>query len=309
MLEQELNNQDTQGFLKDNLPIIDEEILEIYSILETNHPEILYVGNFDVPKEQLDYYCARHFEIYSQKADEILKDLPNSLVLSSGMFGGKTTLSFLILDRLLEKKAEVALLIADVMGEDYITARSYKGEHKRDAVRFGDMTDYRETIAKLAYSDVEVIFLDEFSFLNLKIVEDLQEMCLQEKKSLILTGLNKSYLGQALPAFCFNSKIIQNSEITECYSFVPGFCDVEPLGTSTIRYVKIQDKWILDFGLLPLVVSKEKSHVVHYAPAMGEHTAVEILKNNPDLLTKILFPTEDKLCNQNSLLHRLECSA
>lgn len=284
------------------------EISGIYSILERDYKDILYVDDFDIPKEKLDFYTSRHHELYSEKAEKIFKDLPESLVLSSGMFGGKTTLSFLLMERLLEDGRNVDMLIADVMGEDYITARSYKNCQRRMAIRFGDLTDYERTIDVLARSNTNVIFLDEFSFLEVKIVEDLQKMCLAEGKNLILTGLNSSYLGQPFPVFSEDSDVIKNSEVEQCYSFVTGFCEDEPMGTSTIRYVRIDNKWVLDFGLLPLVVSKEKTNIVHYAPAMYENTAVYILQDHQNLLNSILNPLEEEVIRQNSLLQMLEAN-
>lgn len=300
-------NELKQGieFLEKNLPVVDSKTFEAYSILNNDYSEILCFRDFNISKEKLDFYTARHYEIYSKKAEEILCDLPRSLVLSSGMFGGKTTLSFLILDELLKQDKNVELLIADVMGEDYITARSYRGQQRRSAERFGDLTDYQKKIEALSKKDIDVIFLDEFSFLNTKIVEDLQEMCFAEKKHLVLTGLNASYLGEPLPAFCEDSKILANSKVEQCYSFVTGFCEEEPLGTSTIRYVKINDQWVMDVGLLPLVVSKEKSHVVHYAPAMLEHTASHIFREYEDILKSFLYPSEEKRLNQEMLLENL----
>ena len=284
----------------------DEQILKIYSILESDYSEILYKENFSLPKEKLDYYTKRHYEIYFEKSDQLLKDLPQCLILSSGMFGGKTTLSFLLCEKLEKEGKKVEMLIADVVGEDYITARSYRGSKRKPAKRFGHLTNYEKTIENLSESKVDVILLDEFSFLDTKIVEDLQEMCLQNKKTLILTGLSSSYLGKPLSAFEKNSKILQNAQVEECFSFVPGFCEEKPLGRNTIRYLKINGKWVLDFGLFPLVVSKEKTYIVRYSPAMYEHTAVSILKNEKELLNSILCPSGERTLKQKSLFKKLE---
>lgn len=292
-------------FIKNSLDI-DSETLEIYSLLQKEYGEILFRNDLDVPKEKLDFYTSMHFEIYNQKADEIFRNLPSSLVLSSGMFGGKTTLSFLLCDKFLSKGKKVEMLIADVMGENYITARSYKGCQKKPAKRFGKLTNYVEIIKELEKSDTDVVFLDEFSFLDVEIVEDLQKMCSKNNKNLILTGLSRSYLGEPLPAFKEDSKILENSNVEQCFSFVTGFCEREPLGTSTVRYVNIFGNWVLDFGLLPLVVSKEKTNVVRYAPAMYEHTAVSILSDKRELLEKILKPSEKKLKRQIQLLKKFE---
>ena len=284
----------------------DEQILKIYSILESDYSEILYKENFSLPKEKLDYYTKRHYEIYFEKSDKLLKSLPQCLILSSGMFGGKTTLSFLLCEKLEKEGKKVEMLIADVVGEDYITARSYRGSKRKPAKRFGHLTNYEKTIENLSESKVDVILLDEFSFLDSKIVEDLQEMCLQNKKTLILTGLSSSYLGKPLSAFEKNSKILQNAQVEECFSFVPGFCEEKPLGRNTIRYLKISGKWVLDFGLFPLVVSKEKTYIVRYSPAMYEHTAVSILKNEKELLNSILCPSRERTLKQKSLFKKLE---
>ncbi len=301
----EKEQQNAVEFLQRNAPEADPIALECYSILENECPEVLFVDCFDLPEEKRDYYIKKHLEIYSKQAERIVQDLPSSVVLSSGMFGGKTTLSFLILDELVKQGKKTELLIADLVGENYITARSYKDGRKSDAVRFGKVVGYEEKIEFLKESDVDVLLLDEFAFLDLDVVIELQEMCFQKGKNLILTGLNANYLGQVLPAFSENSPIIKNSRIEECYSFVPGFCDEKPLGTSTIRYVNLGGSWILDVGLLPLVVSKELTHVVKYAPAMKEHTAAHIFQNYPDLLDKIFYPTAERQERQVNLFERL----
>ncbi len=266
---------------------------------------MLYKDDFSLSREKLDYYTRKHYEIYSIKADKILKNLPQCLVLSSGMFGGKTTLSFLICEKLQKEGKKVEMLIADVVGENYITARSSKRFQKKSAKRFGQLTKYKKTIENLAAKDIDVILLDEFSFLDIKIIQDLQEMCLSSGKTLILTGLSSSYLGEPLPVFKEKSNIFENAQIEECFSFVPGFCEEEPLGRNTIRYLKINGKWVLDFGLLPLIVSKEKAHIVHYAPAMYEHTAVYILKDEKELLNSIIFPSRERIFKQNLLFTKL----
>lgn len=296
-----------KGSLRDVLlENTDEKILEIYSILEKDYSEVLYRENFDVSKEKLDYYTQRHCEIYSKKSEEIFENFPRCLILSSGMFGGKTTLSFLLCEKFEREGKRVEMLIADVVGEDYITARSYRGSQKKSAKRFGHLTEYKKTIENLSESEVDVILLDEFSFLDVKIIEDLQEMCFANDKKLILTGLSSSYLGKLLPAFEEGSKILKNAQIEECFSFVPGFCEQEPLGRNTVRYLRINNNWVLDFGLLPLVISKEKTHIVHYTPAMYEHTAVSILKGNEELLDSILCPSKKMVLKQNLLFGKLE---
>ncbi len=308
MTRLEREEQNIFEILESNFADIDSETLEAYSIVRQNHPEILMVENFDVSKEKLDFFTQRHFEIYNEQAEEIYKNLPKQLVLSSGMFGGKTTLSFLLLERFLKEGKQTALLIADVMGEDYITARSYKGCQQRPAHRFGSLTNYRETIDVLSNSVVDVVFLDEFSFLDINIVQELQKMCQEEGKNLVLTGLNASYLGQPLPAFCDDCSVLKNSLHQYCFSFVSGFCEEVPQGTNTIRYVKMDNRWVLDIGLLPLVVSKENSHIVHYAPAMYCHTAVSMLEDFPELLEGILRPSPQKMEKQKEFLHKLSPS-
>jgi len=311
-VETEKSRESAVEFLEKNTQNdIDNDILDIYSVLEEKCPEILMPENLDVSEEKIAGFTAKHYEIYSNQAETILsKPLPSSLVLSSGMFGGKTTLSFFLLDGLVNQKKKVEFLIADVLGENFVTARSYKEGDKRgkkcDATRFGFMTDYELTLERLANNGTEVVFLDEFSFLNVEIVEELQEMCQATGKNLILTGLNSSYLGMPLPAFHEDSKILKNSHEEKCYSFVCGFRDDEPLGTSTIRYVNLNDRWVLDVGLLPLVVSKEKVKIVRYAPGMQEHTAVHNLQNHPYLLNKVLDPSRERVFQQENLLARLE---
>lgn len=303
--EAEIKKDGVTSFLCEEIPDIDDEVLEIYDVLEKEASGSLFVEHIDVCQEKLNFYAQKHFEIYSERAKALIENLPSSLVLSSGMFGGKTTFAFLLDDYLKEKGCRTEMLIADVMGEDYITARSYLKNQKRSATRFGLDTDYQKTIENLKNSDIEVIFLDEFSFLDTNVVEDLQEMCFEEDRKLILTGLNCNYLGEELPAFRQDSTILNNSLVEKCFSFVPNLCEDKPVGSNTIRYVKISNQWVLDAGLLPIVVSKENSHVVHYGSALYQQTPKGILEDSPEIFEKVLCPSNQRVVNQENLLKTL----
>lgn len=299
-----MNNPEREivSFLDSNLPCVDTETKQVYELLEEENSDVLFPKNLDIPKEKLKYYASKHLELYSEKAQEICNELPPSLVLSSGMFGGKTTFSFLILENLLKQGQNVEVLIADVMNEDCVTARSFQQKNACEAKRFGHLSDYEKTIEELSQNGVDCIFLDEFSFLDVKVVEDLQEMCLVEKKNLVLTGLNANYLGQPLPAFYEGSKIISNSKVERCYSFIMDRCEEKPEGTHTIRYCKIGGEWILDVGLLPLVVSKERTDIIKYTPGVYDDTAIYLLKDEPKLLESVLNPSFEKVKKQESNL-------
>jgi hypothetical protein len=55
---------------------------------------------------------------------ELVKEEWDVLVLESGMYGGKTSLSYEILDELRAMGYSIEIFISDVMGEDFVTARS-----------------------------------------------------------------------------------------------------------------------------------------------------------------------------------------
>ncbi len=293
----------TVDFLKQNInEKIEEEILEGYEFLEKKHSEILTVESFQISKEKLKIFKEKHLEIYSKKSKEILKELPNSLILSSSMFGGKTTLSFLILEELEKQGRKVDYFIAYTVGENYITARSIN--KKKKAKKFGNEKSYKKFLSELKNTDV--VLLDEFSFLpNIQVVEELQSYCIEEKKHLILTGINANYLGVSLPIFKNNSKVLKKSKLIQCYSFVPNISETEPLGSKSIRYVRIKDKWIYDIGLLPLVVSKEYKSIVNYTPAIVEQTPLYVFRNKKNIFNSILNPSKKTLENQNKLFEKL----
>lgn len=286
---------------------IDQRVLEAYQIIADQNPEILHPTDKEITKEETAEFAQKHLDIYTTQAEEIVRfGLPPSLIIGSCMYGGKSTLSFLILDQLKERGHKTEILIADVMGEPHVTARSYPSKGKiREARRYGESTNPMQMIQEIAKSDTEVILLDEFSFLNPHLVEMLQSMCIRTGKHIILTGLNTNYLGQPLPAFRRNSEILKRSENIQCFSFVKGYCEKEPKGTNTIRYVKIGGEWIYDAGILPLVVSKEHSEIVHYSPAMPHQTTSAMLENFPRQRDAILHPDQDLLSRQHALLEYL----
>jgi hypothetical protein len=148
-----------------------------------------------------------------------------------------------------------------------------------------------------------VILLDEFSFLPFPIVENFINKCKERNIKVILTGLNSNYLGQPLDTFQKARELIDVEE--ECYSFIPGQRFEEPIGTSTVRYVRINGQWVFDMGILPLVVSKEKTDIVHYSPATYEQTVSGIFKGIPTIRDFILHPSGQLKSNQEIRLEAL----
>ena len=279
-----------------NIPL-NPTIREAYDYLFANDPSVLLPPG-EVSKEALTRYRQKHGEIYREEATTWIEEEPQVTIIQSGMFGGKTTLAFNLEDRLKEKGLHVTNLIAYVMGEDYVTGRSYSADpkkNKRPAIKFGDPTTYTEEISQLMSGDSDYLVLDEFSFLpDMQVVQALILACIKNGKGIVLTGLDTNYLGYPLPPFQENGfvKDLTTAKKLYCKSFVPGICEDIPLGTNTIRYAYIDGKWILDIGIYPTVVSKEHNQVVRYAPAMKSQTASHIFRDDPYLLSAILYPTE-----------------
>lgn len=287
------------------------ELLNAYNLIYSQHPEIIHPADLLVSPEQIEYYTQRHAEIYKESAHEVSKRQPQFTIVQSGMYGGKSTWAFYYQDMLDEKNIKTQNLIADVMGEDFVTSRSYTdGLNQRKAIRFGKLTNYFQQLNAFAQSNIDVFFLDEFSFLNLDIVLALKEMCDTTGKGLVLTGLDSTYLGNPLPAFDKSSPLMKNNHIERitCKSFVPGISDEIPLGTNTIRYANIGGNWIYDIGLLPTVVSKEHTHIVKYAPATSEQVATNVLKNSPESLEFILHPNLPEMEAREQMLKKLLAS-
>lgn len=288
--------------------VLNPTLLEAYETLYQDSPELLFRETFDLPPELIQTFVEKHSQLYESQAEEVVQAMPEICIIRSGMFGGKTTLAFEIEDALKRKGLTVQNTIAYPMGEDYVTARSYtKGDKRRPALRFGGES-YKEQIKELMNCSADFIFLDEFSFLiPITPVISLVEECRKHGKGLLLTGLDTNFLGDELPIFSSESPIYMDQTIKQirCKSFVPGVCEVEPQGTSTIRYARVmidgQYVWIYDMGVFPQVVSKEVGNV-HYLPAMKGHTAKEILKDKPELSSAILHPTyEETMIRQQFL--------
>lgn len=290
----------------DNM-LLTPQLLEAYEIISQSNPELIYPTTFDIEPEKLEYFKHAHGAMYHKQAQKVVEDLPQIAVIYSGMFGGKTTLAFEIEDALRKRNLTTCNLIAESMGESYVTARSYtQGPTKRNAIRFGG-ENYKEQIEMLMNNSADYLFLDEFSFLiPTNPVVELIQACKKNNKGLFMTGLNTNFLGDDLPIFQKDSPIIVDKNIKkiQCHSFVSGVCEEDPHGTSTIRYAYIGGKWIYDLGLYPLVVSKEYSHIVHYAPAIEEQTAKYLLRNNKYLQDAILHPTEYENISRKVLLRK-----
>jgi thymidine kinase len=276
---------------------LNQPIREAYQHILTTNPSILLPPS-EVSEEALTRYRQRHAEIYQEEADMWIDQTPQITIIQSGMFGGKTTLAFNLEDRLKEKGLHVTNLIAYVMGEDYVTGRSYSTDpikNRRPAIKFGNPETFKKDLSQLMMADSDYFVLDEFSFLpDTQTVQSLIEACLKHNKGLILTGLDTNYLGQPLPPFQDTGfvKKLNDAKRLYCKSFVPGICEDIPIGTNTIRYAYIDGQWILDIGIYPTVVSKEHSKIVRYAPAIKAQTACHIFRDNPQLLNAILYPTE-----------------
>jgi thymidine kinase len=304
MIEQPKNTmgviEKAEGLLY-TLSVEDKRILDAYDFLARTNPNILFLKeeHLQPTEEQLDYYTSWHSNRYKELAKQLVKDEWDVLVIGSGMFGGKSTLSFEILDRYKEQGYDPLVLIADVMPEHYVTARSYQGKRrKRGAIKY----PLQKELLDKPIQKPSIILLDEFSFLSdIESLNNLLEYTKTHNIKIVLTGLDTNYLGEPLETY---RKIVENSnyKIQNLKSFIPSIDSETPIGTHTIRYVKINDTWIYDMGILPLVVSKEEEFLVHYCPATFDMTFTHNFKDKPEIKDYILFPSEELREKQNMRL-------
>lgn len=291
--------------------VLSPTLKQAYNILFSENPSLLFKESFDVDPNLIADFAKKHYEIYKEQAIKLVTEgITPITVIRSGMFGGKTTLAFLIEDALRADGKKVKNVIAASMGEDYVTARSYPGKKQRKAFRYGG-ENYKEQIHKLVQDPADIIILDECSFEPTYEIADLISACKTYGKSIILTGLDTNFLGDKLPLFRTDSPLYTFDNIQEitCNSFVPGVCEDEPHGTSTARYARVcinnTPVWVYDMGIYPLVVSKEHTQYVHYIPVTQEQTANAILSPYPDVREKILNPTDEETFTRISFLNEV----
>jgi hypothetical protein len=137
--------------------------------------------------------------------------------------------------------------------------------------------------------------LDEFSFLpNLEDVKRFVDKCREKNIKVILLGLDSNYLGEELKAFTKLEETVGEHSLIRCKSFVPRTdTDDKPTGTKTIRFLKVGDYWIRDFGVLDLVVSKELEKFICYCTATEAEASINILKHLRDHVEYILHPSKE----------------
>lgn len=297
---------DVVTFLEKKFNNLSPETLSIYTQIQTNSPEILFPTDIDLPEEIISEFTQKHQAIYKPLSDKIVEDVLNGdsdvTVIGSGMYGGKSTLSFYVLDKLEALGYTTEIYIADVMDEDFVTARSYPGEgKKRPAIKYGSGTKL-----DLPKSENSIVMLDEFSFLDLDSVNKFVCECKEKGIKVILLGLNTNYLGDNLPVFNNLNKVVGNHKLVECKSFVPGEENDRATGTKTRRFININGNWILDMGVLPLVVSKELTKIVHYSAATEEQTFKVMFDKNLRLRDYVLRSNSTLLYMQACRLQQLE---
>lgn len=320
----ELEDVGIREYLSYYFPDLEKEKLDAYEYIEQNCPEKLFPPLAQDEEIPIEKYTAIHSRIHKEMTKQILSKSWDVLVEKSGMFGGKTSSSFDLADKLERMGYSVKICIADVMGEDFITGRSYQdGPKERKADRYGKMfpkielppKEYfvRDEKGKLrkVHNEKRVVILDEFSFLDNESIKRFVQKCREENVKVILTGLDKNYLGETLAPFENLHSIIGNYKEVECKSFVPGLDDDEPTGDSTIRYINIGGKQIIDLGILPLVVSKEEENkygkkIVTYAACRKEMTAKYIFANLPHLWKHISDHSNKNEVKQGKRLDHLQ---
>ncbi len=294
-------------------------------------------------EEKVDRFKRKHIQIYSKHAvliaDALTQGTIDHITFLSGMHGGKSTIAFLTMDKLIKQGFEPIYLVADVLGELHIRSRALN--QTRPAIPFGELLckddngyDTNITNSKKLFELLEnkrseqlAIFLDEFSFTNPELVIKLLGFSGPNVK-VMLAGLDTNFNGVPLPfqAEQYRHQILhanlsingidQNALYNghcQCYSFVPNLSEDEPRGTHTVRYLQIPlanggSVYLRDLGIGPLIISKDLRQVVCYAPAMDYQSTVEWFKGydgvaeailNPDIRTAAM--QEEFL--QNSIRH------
>lgn len=239
-------------------------------------------------EDVLRMYSKGHEEFYKEELESISEDDSWSLlVMRSGMYGGKSSCLFDLVDIVKSKGFETSLLISAAMGESYITGRRFRGEErKRDAKRYGNYPKQeilKNAVLTILKPDIDIVVLDEYTFNDVEEVNTLINVCWSHGKRLVLLGLDTNYLGDDLPIFkdrFFQNKLsLSSTRILNCYSYVNALDTTQPpKGRGTIRYLNIGGRWVLDLGLGQLVISKENEKLVHYYPSI--ETLKNILKGN-----------------------------
>jgi thymidine kinase len=285
-----------------------DEIREAYEIAEKQGiPLMIDSSTLEISQEQRDIFSQKHIEIYTPLAEEIAAKIASgekltNYIFESGMFGGKTSFVFLILETL-EHKYGIKHITCinqcmEEYDEDYVTARSLdKVEH---AEYYGSPERNEKILQIITDNNLKVVFLDECSF---RFGEQLEqdrvfiEECNSLGATVILTGLNKDFRGLPLEFFTeSNQKLLDSCFRYQCKAFVPGKDTEIPNGTHTTRYLLINDVLIPDLGVYPLVVSKEDKQpngqpVTIYAATTEDYTMAAILRDHPQLLEAL---TSDK---------------
>lgn len=290
--------------------------VDYWNCCESNEslPPLFLRNPSELDSGQLSYLSNRHYEYYKDEIDGLVNDYDswNCLIFRSGMYGGKTSFVFSLLDRLKQSKdIDNTILVADVMRDTNITGRGYIGkEKKRNALQFG-LEDFPniEKVDGLVKSSKDVIILDEYTFLDTKVVNWLVDSCKRNSKKLILLGLDTNAFGQELPIFedsKFKSLTKEKtSRVVECNSYVH-VEDEKPKGVGSIRYFKIpntNDVWALDLCILPLVISKELVNIIKYYPSLV--LLSNSFKNN--IFNRQLSINENGLKRQKELVMKYIC--
>jgi hypothetical protein len=257
----------------------------------------------------LDRLSVQHMDHYLPEINSLVEKYSewDNLVFRSGMYGGKTSFVFTLLDKLeREKSVSNTLLVADVMDENSITGRGYIGGSKRrEALRFG-LDNYRSQkgVDSLVSECNEVVVLDEYTFLESTVVNSLVSSCERFNKKLILLGLDTNAFGEELPIFkdLHFKKLLKrdSTRVIDCNSYID-INDEKPSGLGSIRYFKIPNTqmWALDLGILPLVISKELVEVVKYYPSLL--LLVESFRNE-QFLNLLKTPMDDSFGRKGRLL-------
>lgn len=255
--------------------------------------EILFYPEFATTEDKTTW-GEMHLKMYREKARDLVYSPEGSISIQqiaiiSGMFGGKSTLAFEIIDLLEKEGFEIQIfntIKPDTASRNHstLTCQQLTKEAMDEYMR--KISEDKDNPKKRA------VYIDEFSFTNIgeETIADFTNFLNFLKENdvyVILTGLEHYSTGMEIPLV----KALKELEIiptwVEARSFVKQVDPSNPTGNRTIRYFKIGKFYYPDFGgLEPIVVENPLDPSVRYAP-IPDWLHMAILLYGMDILERV----------------------